>query len=126
MHLFIAIWIYLREIILKRSMWEAPCTLRKHKMYLIYFSYEFRNGQIITNNHFKSFLWLLAFLCCIPQFKSFVVKRLRELNNSRIYQFSRLAIIPCYLYIYFACLFVCLSVCLYPKNVKTAEPFGPK
>ena len=24
------------------------------------------------------------------------------------------------------CLFVCLSVCLYPKNVKTAEPIGPK
>ena len=26
----------------------------------------------------------------------------------------------------FACLFVCLSVCLYPINVKTAEPIGPK
>ena len=24
------------------------------------------------------------------------------------------------------CLFVCLSVCLYPINVKTAEPIGPK
>ena len=24
------------------------------------------------------------------------------------------------------CLFVCLFVCLYPKNVKTAEPIGPK
>ena len=26
----------------------------------------------------------------------------------------------------FVCLFVCLSVCLYPINVKTAEPIGPK
>jgi len=24
------------------------------------------------------------------------------------------------------CLFLCLSVCLYPINVKTAEPIGPK
>ena len=24
------------------------------------------------------------------------------------------------------CLFVCLSVCLYPINLKTAEPIGPK
>ena len=24
------------------------------------------------------------------------------------------------------CLFVCLSVCLYPINIKTAEPIGPK
>ena len=35
-----------------------------------------------------------------------------------------------YLYINLACLsvclFVCLSVCLYPINVKTAEPIGPK
>ena len=30
------------------------------------------------------------------------------------------------LYINLACLFVCLSVCLYPINVKTAEPIGPK
>ena len=34
------------------------------------------------------------------------------------------------LYIILACLFVwvswCLSVCLYPINVKTAEPIGPK
>ena len=26
----------------------------------------------------------------------------------------------------FGCLFGCLSVCLYPINVKTAEPIGPK
>ena len=31
-----------------------------------------------------------------------------------------------HLYINLACLFVCLSVCLYPTNVKTAEPIGPK
>ena len=31
-----------------------------------------------------------------------------------------------YLYINLACLSVCLSVCLYPINVKTAEPIGPK
>ena len=30
-----------------------------------------------------------------------------------------------YLYVYFVC-FVCLFVCLYPINVKTAEPIGPK
>ena len=30
------------------------------------------------------------------------------------------------LYINLACLSVCLSVCLYPINVKTAEPIGPK
>ena len=30
------------------------------------------------------------------------------------------------LYINLACLLVCLSVCLYPINVKTAEPIGPK
>ena len=31
-----------------------------------------------------------------------------------------------YLYINLACLGVCLFVCLYPINVKTAEPIGPK
>ena len=31
-----------------------------------------------------------------------------------------------HLYINLACLSVCLSVCLYPINVKTAEPIGPK
>ena len=31
-----------------------------------------------------------------------------------------------YLYINLACLSVCMSVCLYPINVKTAEPIGPK
>ena len=31
-----------------------------------------------------------------------------------------------YLYIYFACLSVCSFVCLYPIDVKTAEPIGPK
>jgi len=31
-----------------------------------------------------------------------------------------------YLYINLACLSVCLFVCLYPINVKTAEPSGPK
>ena len=30
------------------------------------------------------------------------------------------------LYMNLACLSVCLSVCLYPINVKTAEPIGPK
>jgi len=30
------------------------------------------------------------------------------------------------LYINLACLSVCLFVCLYPINVKTAEPIGPK
>ena len=30
------------------------------------------------------------------------------------------------LYINLACLSVCLSACLYPINVKTAEPIGPK
>ena len=30
------------------------------------------------------------------------------------------------LYINLAGLFVCQSVCLYPINVKTAEPIGPK
>ena len=30
------------------------------------------------------------------------------------------------LYINLACLGVCLFVCLYPINVKTAEPIGPK
>ena len=34
-------------------------------------------------------------------------------------------IIP-HLYINLACLSVCLFVCLYPINVKTAEPIGPK
>ena len=29
-------------------------------------------------------------------------------------------------YIYFACMGVWGSVCLYPINVKTAEPIGPK
>ena len=31
-----------------------------------------------------------------------------------------------YISIYKFSLFVCLSVCLYPINVKTAEPIGPK
>ena len=31
-----------------------------------------------------------------------------------------------YLSINLACLSVCLFVCLYPINVKTAEPIGPK
>ena len=31
-----------------------------------------------------------------------------------------------YLYLYFACLSVCLYVRLYPINVKTAKPIGPK
>jgi len=31
-----------------------------------------------------------------------------------------------HLYINLACLFGCLFVCLYPINVKTAEPIGPK
>ena len=31
-----------------------------------------------------------------------------------------------YLYINLDCLSVCLFVCLYPINVKTAEPIGPK
>ena len=32
----------------------------------------------------------------------------------------------CLLYINLACLSVCLFVCLYPINVKTAQPIGPK
>ena len=31
-----------------------------------------------------------------------------------------------YILIRLGCLGVCLSVCLYPINVKTAEPIGPK
>ena len=34
--------------------------------------------------------------------------------------------ISIYLHINLACLSGCLSVCLYPINVKTAEPIGPK
>ena len=38
----------------------------------------------------------------------------------------RLIYLISHLYINLACLSVSLSVCLYPINVKTAEPIGPK
>jgi len=41
------------------------------------------------------------------------------------WQITRSAL-KAWIYIYFAFLFVCLSVRLYPINVKTAEPIGPK
>ena len=55
----------------------------------------------------------------------FLKKRNQDSQMYSIFKFVKLTI-PFNLYINLACLSVCLSVCLYPINVKTAEPIGPK
>ena len=66
--------------------------------------------------HKHNFLFMYPVLFVISIKMARETYPLRKVRNSRSLN----------LYINLACLSVCLFVCLYPINVKTAKPIGPK
>ena len=94
--------------------------------YLLYYQIIFILNEKLSNSNnnrsnpkFLRLLWdivVFKLVCCIWSVKTydFYTKCFTS-----IYKFGLFVSL-------FVCLFVCLSVCLYPINVKTAEPIGPK
>ena len=72
--------------------------------------------------HLVSFILIITHFNC---FISCVLFKSDFVANSHHFISCQLANLISSIY-KFVCLSVCLSVCLYPINVKTAEPIGPK
>ena len=76
----------------------------------------------------KPFRYQIIFVCLYLKKKKVSFFSKKNLNISMLDKTTPITfyVVIYVFYIYFACLFVCLSVCLYPINVRTAEPIGPK
>ena len=76
-----------------------------------------------NNNLIKSY-FDLALVIKIYKMQSYGFQR--HLGQNCLKDFCIITWLSIYKFGLSVCLFVCLSVCLYPINVKTAEPIGPK